>query len=904
MKNRYYILIFIILLFIGLSFRQYLAMIDKQRNETADFINKQIILCGKAIDEHLTEFEESVSYEFAEREFEYLLDPEPDKFSSKVKIDNINELIKRIRRFYSKNQIIISKISVYNYAFERSFVRDDDNYFTVSEIKKIDKASELIESPVLTEKNNTISYIQPVRNSDGKLVANLKIDLLIDDFLSANFDKFYIGENSWQWAINSKGKIIFKKYSETPANENFSTDAINQFKTHLNENLSLSLYHKIFTQNTVDAYSVFYPINILGEKVGIVFSINTKTLWKEQTNSNIIILIYFLIVILAVISLFLFIIRKIQKAQQKLEASEFMLHTANKASEELLTNADFEVSMSNFLEITANSLGYHRAYLLEFDDKNDIDKFLLKHEWYDRTFLRPIAVMKPELLTGIDATELTGIYTAIKNNKTEKKNVSENEPAPTCKLLSCKSFIAIPVTIEDKIYGALCYSNCRKERKWDEFNETLFTTFANVVGGALSIQHKNIELINSKTLADSANKAKSEFLANMSHEIRTPLNGVIGFTELLLDTPLSEVQHQYAKNANTSGQNLLGIISDILDFSKIEAGMLELELIKTDIFELVSQSIDIFKYTAEKKNIEILLNIDPSVPQLGFFDPIRLKQILANLLSNALKFTNSGKVELNITFTKINDQRGIFDFAVIDTGIGIKDEQKSKLFRIFSQADSSVTRKYGGTGLGLVISQMIAEKMNSKIDFKSEYGKGSNFNLKIETDYVYIEQENIDELTPENEKDQVTSDSNTSVSESNQLEDCEFQTILLVEDVPINMMLIRYLLARELPHIQIVEAENGVEAIEKWKSYDPDIILMDVQMPEMDGIEATIYIRNQEKMLNKQIAVPIIALTAGALEDERMKCLTAGMDDFITKPINQDKLFQTLNKFCQKKKLI
>jgi CheY-like chemotaxis protein len=371
----------------------------------------------------------------------------------------------------------------------------------------------------------------------------------------------------------------------------------------------------------------------------------------------------------------------------------------------------------------------------------------------------------------------------------------------------------------------------------------------------------------------------------------------------LLETPLSEVQHQYAKNANTSGQNLLGIISDILDFSKIEAGMLELELIKTDIFELATQSIDIFKYTAEKKNIEIILNIDPSVPQLAYFDPIRLKQILANLLSNALKFTNSGKVELKIYFAKLNDHRGIFDFSVIDTGIGIKEEQKSKLFRIFSQADSSVTRKYGGTGLGLVISQMIAEKMNSKIDFKSEYGKGSIFNLKIETEYEFLELENKVELPHLNEKDQIASDSSSYITESNLLEDCEFQTILLVEDVPINMMLIRYLLTRELPQVEIVEAENGVEAIEKWKSHSPDLILMDVQMPEMDGIEATIYIRNHEKMNNMQISVPVIALTAGALEDERMKCLTAGMDDFITKPINQDKLFQTLVKFCQKKKL-
>ena len=236
MKNRYYFLIFIILLFIGLSVGQYLSVVDKQRKETADFINKQIILCGKTIDEQTNEFEETVSYEFAERDFQYLLDPEPERFSSEIQIDKINQLIKRVRRFYSKYQIIISRISVYNPDYIRNFDRDEENYFTVSDIRKLDTKAVLAENPKLTDKNNKISYIQPVRDSKGKLVANLQIDLRIDDFLSANFDKFYVGKNSWQWAINANGDIISYKFSESQNENTFSTDIIEQLKTNLNDN--------------------------------------------------------------------------------------------------------------------------------------------------------------------------------------------------------------------------------------------------------------------------------------------------------------------------------------------------------------------------------------------------------------------------------------------------------------------------------------------------------------------------------------------------------------------------------------------------------------------------------------------------------------------------------------------
>ena len=241
------------------------------------------------------------------------------------------------------------------------------------------------------------------------------------------------------------------------------------------------------------------------------------------------------------------------------------------------------------------------------------------------------------------------------------------------------------------------------------------------------------ELIKAVAAAEAASKAKSEFVANMSHEIRTPLNGVIGFTDLLKSTPLSKVQEQYVKNANASGHTLLGIINDILDFSKIEAGMLDLDVHKTDMIELLGNSIDIIKFAASEKELEVLLDVDMKMPRFAYVDKVRLKQILSNLLSNAVKFTEKGVVELKSEYTRIDNLQGRLRFSVRDTGIGISKEQQSRLFKPFSQADSSTTRRFGGTGLGLIISEMIAKKMGSTIKIESSSGEGTIFYFDIVT---------------------------------------------------------------------------------------------------------------------------------------------------------------------------
>ena len=390
----------------------------------------------------------------------------------------------------------------------------------------------------------------------------------------------------------------------------------------------------------------------------------------------------------------------------------------------------------------------------------------------------------------------------------------------------------------------------------------------------------NIDILKqSKKEAEDANKAKTEFLANMSHEIRTPLNGVIGFSDLLMQSNLTETQMEYMNTVNTSAKTLLDVVNDILDFSKIEAGKLELDIDNFKIKLLSNQVIEAIKYQTIQKKLELNITLSDNLPQVVKGDKMRLRQILINLLGNAIKFTNKGFIELRIeTLAVHKNGTNTLRFSVIDTGIGIDKRNQEKIFEAFTQEDSTTTRRFGGTGLGLTISNKLLGLMKSKLNVVSELGKGSTFYFDVNFE---VNDESVLGI------DNSTTDHGLLLKNMGNSELKQDTKILIVDDNSVNIFLSKILVKKILPNAVIFEAVNGLDAVNKYSEQRPDIILMDVQMPVMNGYEATEAIR---KLENSGFRTPIIGLTAGVLLGEKEKCLDAGMDEYVSKPVVKETL--------------
>lgn len=386
------------------------------------------------------------------------------------------------------------------------------------------------------------------------------------------------------------------------------------------------------------------------------------------------------------------------------------------------------------------------------------------------------------------------------------------------------------------------------------------------------------QLIESKKLAEKSKEMQSVFLSNMSHEIRTPMNGVIGLSNLLEETQLDETQLKYLHAIQNSSRNLMVILNDILDFSKIEAGKMTFENIPFNLKYQIDNALEVMSVRAQERNLELNVNYAADLPEELMGDPVRLIQVINNLIGNGLKFTNKGGVTVRIKSEEMDDKNAQLTFEVADTGIGIPEEKLDDIFSSFTQSSASTTREYGGTGLGLTISKQLVEHMGGSIWVTSNYGEGSVFAFQIPFEIAQVQEILSNQEEPKSKK------------RASRLSAIEGKRILLVEDNEINQLVA--MTALKNWNLEVELANNGVEGLQAFQENEYDLILMDIHMPEMDGYETTKKIRELEQKSGGHI--PIIAMTASALIGDNMKCIEVGMDDYISKPFEPDNLMRKI----------
>jgi signal transduction histidine kinase/ActR/RegA family two-component response regulator len=544
----------------------------------------------------------------------------------------------------------------------------------------------------------------------------------------------------------------------------------------------------------------------------------------------------------------------------------------NMASEYInLDLDDIESGIKRSLAEIGKFVSADRAYIFEYDwEKEQISS---TYEWCAPNISPQIESLQRmpmsdnprwvEIHKKGETIKIPDVYALPKDDK-ERKLL---EP------LKIKSLITIPMMDNEKCLGFISFEAVSSYHIFSEDEQNLLLVFSQILVNLKKRSHIERNLILEKEKANAANSAKSEFLANMSHEIRTPMNSILGFSEIMMNTTADPEQKNYLKTILSSGKTLLSLINDILDLSKIEAQKMELSPEPADLRLLLRELKELFRHAVLEKNIGFILEIDENLPHTLVIDEVRLKQILLNLAGNAVKFTHEGFVKIFIKV--LHEKHGIIDLRidVTDTGIGIPEKDHEKIFESFSQQSARSSRKYGGTGLGLAISKRLCELMNGKIELESTPGKGSRFTLTF-TNLKYS-----DEI-PEEESLHTWDEESINFKGSK---------ILIVDDVSHNRKLaVAYL---KNYNLILYEAENGEMAVEMAQTIIPDLILMDLRMPGLDGYDATQQLKNADKTAH----IPVVALTASAMKSETGK-LNQFFNGYLRKPVSKQSLVNEMIK--------